>query len=381
MGRVKVDKFIDCETSESEPAENDDKPYEFTSIAGFRNIGNTCFMNSAIQTLIRCDLLTKFMLSHEFTGPLSNTYKNLLFNYTREKILSPGEVKHVLGKRFRRFMGFNQQDAHEFFIDFLDILEEEFKIDEKLTEDERKTVSILFDCKINTIIKSCETKQKSSIIEPVRSLAVAISDTQRISLESCLLNFIKSETLDDPANLWEAPDGNKEVATKTSIIKEFPPYLAFQVKRFTFTKGFGGKKLSTSINVKHKWTSLLFPEGKYYELSGFIFQSGSFYGGHYVSYGKIDGQWYCFNDSSVNKIDDKSVNLIAQKAYMLFYVMRSDTDNVYINTDLDNSDNEDEECAPVQGTRVMTTYEQPVSHMTKRERKKAKKNKKKGKHR
>ena len=286
---------------------------------GLHNIGNTCFMNSALQIIIHCDILSNYMLSNNFKNRLSTTYKNFLEEYTTsKKSISPIDLKGMMGKKFKRFVGFGQEDSHEFLIDFLDYLEEDMK-KENVSDEEKKLISRLFDCEMKTIVKSMESNERSSHKENVRFLCVSIPDKHTITLEDCLRNFISMEKLEGD-RLWETPSKKMERATKVSYITRFPKYLAFQVKRYNYKRGRGGNKLSTSIEVKDTWTSDMFGDGVSYDLKGFIFQTGSLSGGHYTSYCKINNKWYCFNDSSVSKIEDHMALKVASKAYMLLYV-------------------------------------------------------------
>ena len=39
---------------------------DLTKVQGFDNMGNTCFMNSALQILFRCSAFTKYILNNKF---------------------------------------------------------------------------------------------------------------------------------------------------------------------------------------------------------------------------------------------------------------------------------------------------------------------------
>lgn len=296
-----------------------DYDIELRKGVGLHNIGNTCFMNSALQIIIHCDVLSNYMLSNNFKTRLATTYKNFLEEYSAsKKSIVPVDVKGIMGKKFKRFVGFGQEDSHEFLIEFLDYLEEDIK-KEDVPDNEKKLISRLFDCEMKTIIKSLESNERSSHKENVRFLCVSIPNQQTITLEDCLRNFISMEKLDKD-RLWETPSKKMEKAVKVSYITRFPKYLAFQVKRYNYKKGTGGSKLSTNIEIQDTWTSDMFGDGISYDLKGFIFQTGSLSGGHYTSYVKINNKWYCFNDSSVSKIEDHLALKVATKAYMVLYV-------------------------------------------------------------
>ena len=57
-----------------------------------------------------------------------------------------------------------------------------------------------------------------------------------------------------------------------------------------------------------------------YDLYGVTNHFGSLHGGHYTAFGKNDGSWYHFNDSSVSKALESEV--VSSAAYILFYRRR-----------------------------------------------------------
>lgn len=108
---------------------------------GLRNLGNTCYMNSVIQCLSNTLNLRQYFLNkmylHEnpVNGPLTQVFARLIFQMwgVNPGVIFPSEFKRVFCKKFKEFEGVAQQDAHEFLIHFLDGVNDEMKIEDKLS--------------------------------------------------------------------------------------------------------------------------------------------------------------------------------------------------------------------------------------------------------
>ena len=106
---------------------------------GLVNIGNTCFMNSALQCLSNCYELTKYFLLDHYEndinvdnrlgsgGKIAMAYTILLENLWKsdEKYLNPSSFKSIFAHFVRKFSGFAQQDSNEFLIYLLDKIHED----------------------------------------------------------------------------------------------------------------------------------------------------------------------------------------------------------------------------------------------------------------
>lgn len=278
------------------------------TINGLANIGNTCYMNSALQILVHCDVLSALVLRTNIPGHVSSSYQNFVKEYIMKdkKSITPRQVKKALEHVVPAFRGNNQQDAHEFIIQILDQIEEEYK----KHDINKNMISNLFDCKVSKHIKSLQSKEHSVKKENIRMLCLPIPDRENVDIDDCLCEFMKDEILKNP--LWETPSGRREKAIKRIFIDSFPVYLIFELKRYDNR----GNKINKSVDVSRTWIS---NNGELFKLKGYILQSGSTMGGHYVAYICTNGKWFCCDDSNVYVISLDQAMKFVKRAYMILY--------------------------------------------------------------
>lgn len=107
---------------------------------GLSNLGNTCYMNSALQCVRSVEELTKYFLSGaghgelNYENPLGNNgqvaeaYSKLLVEIYKEPVptsVTPRNFKNIIGKHAPSFSGYGQQDSQEFLGFLLDGLQED----------------------------------------------------------------------------------------------------------------------------------------------------------------------------------------------------------------------------------------------------------------
>lgn len=121
--------------------DSDDAPVERTLPAtGLCNLGNTCFLNAAVQCLSHAPILRAYCLSDMYAkdvnrsrlgsqGQVIEAFAALLKQlHGTARTAKPVEFKKILGKHKPRFAGNSQQDAQEFLTELLDVLHEDVNL-------------------------------------------------------------------------------------------------------------------------------------------------------------------------------------------------------------------------------------------------------------
>lgn len=291
------------------------------NLVGLNNLGNTCYLNSALQIIVNCTVLTKVILSQSFKSEALNTYKKFLIEYKTTKsgnAISPMDIKNLVGSKDKKFLNFQQHDSHEFLINLMELLEDELKKEYQETKSSilgiklEDLMSNIFDTTVSSIIYSEETEEKSKTRIGEKILSLPIPNSRNVSLDDCLELYTKIEKLTGDSQ-WHSEKENRKVdAYKRLYLKSFPKYLLIQLKRFTFFSA--SNKNNNDVNVP---TELKIKNHKY-ELRGIIFHTGGACGGHYISIIKMNDKWFACNDNSVSEINNLSNFL--NKGYTYLFV-------------------------------------------------------------
>ncbi|MEE6494691.1 hypothetical protein FKM82_001846 [Ascaphus truei] len=132
--------------------ELEDDELKTRGLTGLKNIGNTCYMNAALQALSNCPPLAHFFLD---CGGLARTDKKPALCKSFQKLMTeiwhknrPGSVMPTnlfqgIKSVNPTFRGYSQQDAQEFLRCLMDILHEELK--EQVIEMEEDMQPLVFE--------------------------------------------------------------------------------------------------------------------------------------------------------------------------------------------------------------------------------------------
>ena len=334
------------------------KQYKDKGLTGLANLGNTCFINSALQCFSHSYELNNLLNTEKYKTKLNKKAESLILlewdklrkmMWSENCTISPGgfvtsiqKVAKIKGKRI--FTGYAQNDLPEFVIFLIDcfhvaILREvemtirgEIKTDkdklakkcyEMLKDMYRKEYSELLKFFYGTMISKISRTNGDLLSqkpEPFNILSLPIPNIKNPTLMDCLDLYTEEENLEGE-NQYEIEKGNKVDARKKIIFWNFPDLLIIDLKRFTNAN----KKNQVFVdfpleNLNLSKYILGYNKDEFkYDLYGVCNHSGNVFGGHYTAFIKnANNKWYHFNDTRITELK-KNEEIKTNRGYCFFY--------------------------------------------------------------
>ncbi|XP_050967191.1 ubiquitin carboxyl-terminal hydrolase 20 isoform X1 [Labeo rohita] len=129
-------KAVPIAVADEEGSESEEDELKPRGLTGMKNIGNSCYMNAALQALSNCPPLTQFFLDcsglvrTDKKPALCKSYQKLiseLWHKKRPSYVVPTSLFHGIKLVNPMFRGYAQQDTQEFLRCLMDQLHEELK--------------------------------------------------------------------------------------------------------------------------------------------------------------------------------------------------------------------------------------------------------------
>ncbi|XP_074015224.1 ubiquitin carboxyl-terminal hydrolase 5 isoform X5 [Numenius arquata] len=274
------------------------KPLYGPGYTGIRNLGNSCYLNSVMQVLFSIpdfqrkyvDKLEKIfqsapsdptqdfstqvaklghgLLSGEYSKPASADGEQQPDQKGVQNGIAPRMFKALIGKGHPEFSTNRQQDAQEFFLHFINMVERNCRSSENPNEVFRFLVEEKLKCLATEKVKYTQrvdyimqlpvpmdaALNKDELLEYEEKKRQAEEEKQplpelvraKVPFSSCLEAYGAPEQVDD---FWSTALQAKSVALKTTRFASFPDYLVIQIKKFTFGLDWVPKKLDVSIEM------------------------------------------------------------------------------------------------------------------------------------
>ncbi|XP_022900127.2 ubiquitin carboxyl-terminal hydrolase 5 [Onthophagus taurus] len=265
------------------------RPVFGSGYTGMINLGNSCYLNSVMQMLFTIpDFIQRFVNNAPIIFENSDDPPND-FNVQMAKLglglhsgkysqensdgkqlgISPLMFKTLIGKGHSDFSTKRQQDAQEFFLHIVNLLERnsrsynpskafKYKIEERVQCSASKKVKYSHRADnllpLNIPLEAVINKEEVTAYEAKKLEAEKLGNRfepeslvrPKIKLFSCLELFTQSEVVEQ---FFSTALNSKTTARKTTRMATFPDYLLIHLKKFTLREDWVPIKLDVAVDM------------------------------------------------------------------------------------------------------------------------------------
>ncbi|XP_063383766.1 ubiquitin carboxyl-terminal hydrolase 5 [Cydia fagiglandana] len=268
------------------------QPLHGPSLTGLSNLGNSCYINSVLQVIFRMpDFVRRFVegapeIFASFPEDPVNDFNvqtaKLGVGLVSGRYSQPGDTdgtqpgvachmfRNLVGKDHPEFQSKRQQDAHEFYLHLLTLLQRnsrhkpnpadclQFMVEERIrcgaSGAVRYTSRPEHHLPLPVPLAQATNQQQVREYEARRAAAEAANQRldpstvvrPHIPFSACLDSFMREETVEQ---FFSSAVNQKVTAYKTTRLSTFPDYLLIQLKKFTIKEDWTPAKLDVEVDM------------------------------------------------------------------------------------------------------------------------------------
>ena len=343
-----------------------DLKYSDKGLTGLANLGNTCFLNSALQAISHTYELNEILDNNNLEKIIKKNSSSILlkeWNELRKLIWSKNCViapkgflqavqKVASDKNQELFTGYEQNDLSEFLIFLLGCFHDSLKREvEIIVKGEIKNFKDVIAVKCLESYKRLQEKEYSEIIDlfygiqatliyekdkdydnlDENSILSVASESffiinlpipllkKNITIYDCFNSFTEIETLDGDNMWYNEKTKQKQSINKKACFWKLPRILIIDLKRFDMHNSKRQNHIHVPLEINLSDYVVGYKKGdNNYKLYAVCNHSGVTQGGHYTANVlNQNGKWYNYNDTAVKEIKQEQV--VTAKAYCLFF--------------------------------------------------------------
>ncbi|KAM7358302.1 ubiquitin specific protease 5 [Cochliomyia hominivorax] len=273
-------------------SESELQPLAGPGYTGMRNLGNSCYINSVMQVLFTLpDFISRFVgkgaekyfnefppdpandfniqMSKLGNGLWSGKYSSITENSMDSNGISPTMFKNIIGKNHPDFGTKQQQDAYDFYLHLINLLER-YSRNQPINPTEALTFSIedRVECMSSKKVKYTRREEyclplsipleKATNLDEVKEYLEKKSKIQggpnndkdvvrhKVPLQACLELFFSAEIIDQ---FYSSAIKDTTTAKKTARLVNMPDYLMMHLRKFTLGDDWVPKKLDVEVQM------------------------------------------------------------------------------------------------------------------------------------